>query len=109
MLIPVDPNTLSVLYEFVKFWLPIGGLFLGVYKGWEWVKTSINDIKTDVKDVKTGISTQTTALISEIKEQRQDFRAFFAPLFSIAQSQAVAQAQPLRAKPVRKVASKKTK
>jgi hypothetical protein len=102
----VSPLLLSGLYEAIKFWLPVSAFFFGIYKGWDWVKNSINEIKTDVKDVKTGITTQTVALTDEIKEQRQDFRAFFLPLLTLAQGQST-QVQPVRAKRTRKTIAKK--
>jgi hypothetical protein len=84
-----------VLYEAIKFWLPVSAFFFGIYKGWDWVKSTINEIKTDVKEMKASIL-----------EQRQDFRSFLLPLFAVAQGQA-AKAQPVRAKRTRKTPIKK--
>jgi hypothetical protein len=103
----ISPIVLTACYEFVKFWLPIGGFFLGIYKGWDWVKRSITGITEDIRDIKTSLNSQTVALTAEMKEQRNDFRAFFLPLFTAAQAQTLA-ARPARAKRTIKTVNKKS-
>jgi hypothetical protein len=78
----VSPAVLLVVYEIAKVWLPIGTFFFGLFKVTNWVKDNLSEIKEDVKSVKSEIAAQTVSFTSEMKEQRNDFRAFLIPLLS---------------------------
>lgn len=87
----VPSNTLlSEFYNELKFWLPAITIGWGIFKTVHWFKTiktndlhhvqlGINELneKIDSQTVvlKTEINNQTSSIVSELKELRQDFRA----------------------------------
>ena len=68
----------------------ISGAIIGVYKVINWVKTKLSSIDLNVVELKQSMDThitglrddvkaQTNALTTELREQRSDFRTFYAP------------------------------
>lgn len=74
-------QTAHMLYEESKFWLALGGGLWSVFKGINWVKAirtnDLHHIQLGVNDLKTGLETQTTAVVNELREMRNDFRTFY--------------------------------
>ena len=110
----------------------VAGLF-GVFKVLAWIKnkfinieSNIVDMRSDLKQgldgIKEGIIHQTQSLTSELKEQRQDFRTFYATPMLLMQQTAnnrvpyavdlvnptAPALAPARAKRARKQTKKKT-
>jgi len=114
MVDPVTISALSLLYEVVKYWLPVLGAAFGLFKVINWVKTSFVDIKSNVvtlnqntgllreeiqsqtKDFKDAVASQTHAFVAEVKELRSDFRTFYVP--AILSQNAFMSKSPARAK-----------
>jgi hypothetical protein len=105
--------TLASLYTISKIIGSITTLFgigYGVFKVISWVKSKFVNIDANVTALKntmeTGfnklsedIKSQTTIIASELKEQRQDFRTFYAPILMMQQMQQNPQVTaPARAK-----------
>jgi hypothetical protein len=100
--------------------LSILGLFYGVFKVINWVKTKLSSIDSNVVSLKTSIDSligglrddvkdQTQSLTNELREQRQDFRTFYSPILLMMQQQQQLQPAPVRAKrPPQKRVKKKT-
>lgn len=88
------------------------GLVFGVFKVITWIKNKFTSIEANVVDLKSSmegvredIKHQTSTLASALSEQRQDFRTFYAP--TLLMMQQMQQPAPLRAKPRRRVTTKK--
>lgn len=88
----------------------VSGLIIGAFKMFSWVKTKFVNIDANVTALKStmevgfqnlsqDIKNQTTTIASELKEQRADFRTFYAPTLLMMQ-QATASIQPAAA-PIR--------
>lgn len=82
--------TIGALLEIGKDLAWICGAGYAGFKAYDWVKgirqqdfPEVNQSLTQVKDmlgvVKQSVDAQTTAIVNELKEQRQDFRTFYAP------------------------------
>lgn len=130
MQLPLDSHSVSNTIQFVN-WLASEWKFLAfvvtviitAYKGFDWVKQirtkDLAELHTSVGYVNSGITTlgakidnlsekletkldsQTSAVVSELKEMRGDFRTFYIS--------PVAQMMPARSKPVRKVTKRPVK
>jgi hypothetical protein len=90
--------------------MTLSGLIFGVFRVINWIKTKFinidanvtalkNTMETGFNNLSEDIKSQTTSMVSELKEQRQDFRTFYAPILMMQQqsSQQMA-ATPARAK-----------
>lgn len=90
----------------------VSGVIIGAFKMFSWVKNKFVNIDATVTDMKStmeigfknlsdDIKQQTTTIAAELKEQRADFRTFYAPtLLMMQQTAAITQPQPppIRAK-----------
>ena len=76
--------SLPLLYDISKTLIGAGSLAVGAYKVVQWIKDirekDLADMKSGITAMQVGLEKQTEALISELKEQRQDFRTFYGPL-----------------------------
>jgi hypothetical protein len=71
------------LYEESKFWSAlIGGLWLA-FRGINWIRAirtnDLHHIQLGVNELKTGLEKQTAEIVTELRELRDDFRAFYLP------------------------------
>ena len=93
-------------------------LLFGVFKVINWIKGKFVSINENVVELKTmmtenmtglreDIKNQTTTLASELREQRQDFRTFYAPYIVQSMQASMPQQQPLLAKAKRTSPKKK--
>jgi hypothetical protein len=48
------------------------------------LKQNVGNVQVSVDGVKAAIEHQTNRIVSELQEQRQDFRTFYAPLLTTA-------------------------
>ena len=110
----VTMSALITIGKFIGAITAITGLIAGVYKVITWIKNKFINIDANVvalkgamedgfKDLSEVLKSQTTTLTAELKEQRQDFRTFYAPILMM-QQQAQQKMVPVRAKRTRKKA-----
>lgn len=85
----VDASQAVQIYQELKFWLPLvtaAGFLWKIFQGVSWLK----GFKTDLLDMKVQVASQTstiqgqltlqtTAIVSELREIRQDFRMAMSP------------------------------
>lgn len=112
----IETLTIGTIMSIIK-WTPlIGGAIWGLFKGYQWVKDvrekdlkqlkqNMADLHTGIEGVRAAIDTQTQSLVAELREQRQDFRTFYAPLLTIAAGPTPARAK--KTPPKKKTATKK--
>lgn len=92
----VDPKTIT-LYTLVHDWWGVAVTIVAGYKLWHWVtgfKTDLTSFKVDVQSdinqaktemlanttaIKHGLEQQTTSIVNELRELRQDFRMALIP------------------------------
>jgi len=117
----VNLDVLTHSLESWKFWLTFfatfGGSSIAGYRVWQWVKgireDDLYEVKTNLKTVTQKIEDtsaaqlrstefQTSAIVRELSELREDFRAYFHPTPAIKMV-------PVRSKPVKKAAKKPVK
>jgi hypothetical protein len=87
--------TMASVYTEVKFWLPLLTILGVLYKGFKWLQTKaskLEEIHIGVSELKGAVNLQTAQIVTEIKEQRSDFRAFIAPMYAVQ----LAKARPTR-------------
>jgi len=130
MQLPLDSHNVSNAIQFVNWlateWKSIAfvvAVIITTYKGFDWVKQirtkDLAELHTSVGYVNSGITSlgakidnlsekletkldsQTSAVVSELKEMRGDFRTFYIS--------PVAQMMPARSKPARKVTKRPVK
>lgn len=76
------------IYNESKFWLAFGGALWSVFKGVAWIRAiktndlhhiqlSLNENSDLVRGVRTELVQQTSALVTEFRELRQDIRTFY--------------------------------
>lgn len=91
---------LPLAYDLIKTVLAFGGASVSVYKVIQWIKDirekDLHEIKTGMTGVQTEMSKQTEALVAELKEQRADFRTFYAPLLQAVATPVVARPRAKR-------------
>jgi hypothetical protein len=85
----VDASQAVQIYQELKFWLPLvtaAGFLWKIFQGVAWLR----GFKTDLMDMKIQLASQTatlqgqltlntTAIVSELREIRQDFRTAMQP------------------------------
>lgn len=104
---PISLATLLVILKIVGGLMTFFTVTFGVFKVITWVKSKFINIDANVtalkstmetgfKNLSDDIKSQTTTIATELREQRQDFRTFYAPILL---QQAVQQAPiPVKAK-----------
>lgn len=76
------------VYNESKFWLAFGGALWSVFKGVAWIRSiktndlhhiqlSLNENSDLVRGVRSDLKDQTTSLVNEFRELRQDIRTFY--------------------------------
>ena len=81
------------IYPEVRWWCSVGGVFFVLYKAVDWIKSiktndlanvqvGVVDIKDSLDKVHDEVKGQTTAVCTELKEMRQEFRTYFAPMIA---------------------------
>lgn len=86
-------NNPAWIYDQFKAWVFIGGVFFGIFKGLNWIKTlRTNDlvhIQLGVEELKKEMITQTVSFVgsmdkntSEIKELRGDMKLIIGSLMA---------------------------
>ncbi len=87
---PLGVSQAVYIYQQLKFWIPLitaGGFLWKAFQGVAWLK----GLKGDLLDMKLQLASQTvtlqsqltlqtTAIVSELKEIRQDFRTAMQPV-----------------------------
>ena len=116
-----EPLTIAGIFGIIKIAsgiLSAIGVLFGMFKIINWIKVKLSNIDTNVVELKnsmdshiTGlrddIKSQTINIVSELKEQRSDFRTFYGPTLLHMQLNSPL-AAPLKAKrTVRKAVKKK--
>lgn len=107
---PVSLATVFFIFKVIGTITTACGFLFGVFKLIMWIKNKFVNIDANVTALKSTMETgftnlsndikaQTTTIASELREQRQDFRTFYAPTL-LAMQQAVQQpiAAPARAR-----------
>lgn len=77
----ISSPEVKAIYEEIKYWTAIGGLFFGVFKIVNWFKdlktNDLLNIHTSVTELKAELKTQTSAIVTELQAQRSDFKTYF--------------------------------
>jgi hypothetical protein len=105
----VSLATLLLILKFIGGVVSALTLLFGVFKVINWVKNKFINIDANVTALKDSMETglnklsddiksQTHTIATELKEQRQDFRTFYAPILMMQQMQQSMNAAPVRAK-----------
>jgi len=79
----IEALSMPLLYDFGKFVLGIAGAVIAVYKVVQRVRDDVNEMKTGIATLHGSLENQTQVLANELREQRQDFRTFYAPLLTM--------------------------
>ena len=108
----VSLSTIWLISKVIGAVTTISGLIIGVFKMINWVRNKFINIDANVtalkatmetgfKNLNDGLTHQTDSVVGELKEQRADFRTFYAPSLLMMQQAAATitpQIAPVRAK-----------
>lgn len=107
----LDPNyvslaTIQAWYNVGKIVTGAGAFTIAIYKAVRWLQDirekDLKDIHSSVGRIESGMRDQTVAVVSELREMRNDLRSFYIPLAA----QSKAPAKSVRRKAVTKSAPK---